>query len=99
MREKKFAENISFEHVTGDRLYIGKVFNRDTQRATYRVSKGGKGGNLKENTLELDCEETMRRLVVDEGYAVRASTKDGKRNGLYKIGAKAIKRMVYDNRY
>lgn len=89
-----FSELFYLEHESGDRLYPVRMRNRDTGRVSFRVSVGGSGGNTKEAGHEIDDEREVKRLVIEQGYAVRAATKNNARKGLYKIGMKSIRRAV-----
>jgi hypothetical protein len=88
-----FSSAFYLLHESGDRLYPVKMKNQDTGRIAYRVSRGGTGGNTKEASLEVD-EAEMVRYVTRLGYAVRASTRDRKRFGQYKVGERSIKQLV-----
>ena len=89
-----FSELFYLEHVSGDKLFPIKLRNRDTGKVSFRVSPGGSGGNTKEVSSEVDCEFEVRRLVFEQGYAVRAATRDKSRSGLYKLGIRSINRGV-----
>lgn len=84
-------------HQSGDKLYPVKMKNRDTGKVSFRVSKGGTGGNTKESGMEVEDEYQMKKYVLEQGYAVRASTKNKSRNGLFKTGQRSIIRAVEEN--
>ncbi|RUO20782.1 hypothetical protein CWE06_05625 [Aliidiomarina haloalkalitolerans] len=94
MSDSIFSDLFYLDHVSGDKLFPVKIRNRDTGKVSFRVSRGGTGGNTKEAGYEVDCEFEVKRLVFDHGYAVRASTRDKSRNGLYKLGMRSIKGAV-----
>ena len=84
-------------HQSGDKLYPVKIKNRDTGKVSFRVSKGGAGGNTKESGIEIEDEYKMKKYVLEQGYAVRAATTSKSRNGLFKIGQRSIVRAVEEN--
>jgi len=84
-------------HQSGDKLYPVKMKNRDTGKVAFRVSRGGTGGNTKESGMEIEDEYLMKKYVFEQGYAVRASTMNKSRNGLFKIGQRSIVRAVEEN--
>lgn len=92
--DNTFTNLFYFEHVSGGQLYPVKVKNRDTGKVAYRLSAGGVGGNKKEVSIEIDSEQQMKKMVLEEGFAIRAASKDRKRNGLYKLGMRSINRAV-----
>ena len=94
MSSSVFSELFYLEHESGDKVYPARMKNKDTGKISFRVSPGGTGGNTKEAGMEVDDENEMKRLVISDGYAVRAATKDKKRQGLYKIGTRSIIRVV-----
>lgn len=94
MNDSIFSDLFYLEHVSGDKLFPVKIRNRDTGKVSFRVSRGGTSGNTKEAGSEVDCEFEVKRLVLDQGYAVRASTRNKSRNGLYKLGMRSIKGAV-----
>ncbi|OZB41964.1 MAG: hypothetical protein B7X50_05770 [Alishewanella sp. 34-51-39] len=94
MIDSIFSELFYLEHVSGDKLFPVKLRNSDTGKVSFRVSPGGSGGNTKEASSEVDCEFEVKRLVFEQGYAVRAATRDKSRSGLYKLGIRSIKRGV-----
>lgn len=94
MSDSIFSDLFYLEHISGDKLYPVKVRNRETGKVSFRVSPGGTGGNTREAGSEVDCEFEVKRLVLDQGYAVRASTRNKSRNGLYKLGMRSIKEAV-----
>ena len=90
MEQKRFSTLFYLLHENGDKLFPVIMNNRDTGKICFRVSPGGTGDNKKEMGLEIECEQEMKNFVLQKGYAVRASTKDGTRKGLYKINQRAL---------
>jgi len=94
MIEEIFSNLFYLVHRNGDKLYPVRMKNRDTGKTSFRVSAGGTGGNKKEMGLEIECEQEMKKYVLQKGYAVRASTRDSSRKGLYKIGQRCIVSVI-----
>jgi len=94
MTQERFSNLFYLVHKNGDKLYPVRMKNRDTTKICFRVSPSGTGGNKKEMGLEIECEHEMKNFVLQKGYAVRASTKDGSRKGLYKIEQRCIVSVV-----
>ena len=90
----RFSSLFYLLHESGDQLFPVRMKNRETGELSFRVSPGGKGGNTKNAGIEVDDEVEMKRYVIERGYAVRASTLDRSRNGLFKVGQKSISRAV-----
>lgn len=78
-------------HSSGDKLYPIKMKNRDTGAVAFRVSLKG---NTKTASIEVASDDEMKRYVLEHGYAVRASTLDKKRHGLFKVGQRSIESVV-----
>lgn len=89
-----FSDLFYMVHSSGDKLFPVRVKNRSSGIAAFRVSPGGMGGNTKEAGMEVSNENEMKRLVLEEGFAVRASTVDRSRTGLYKMGQRSITGIV-----
>lgn len=92
--DNRFGSLFYIEHNDGDKLYPIKMENRDSGKIAFRVSKGGTGGNTKKIGLEIDDEIEVRRLVHEQGYAVRAKCRSSGREGLYKVNQRSIRRIV-----
>lgn len=90
MIQKMFCFEFHFLHKSGDLLYPVMVRNRDTNRLAFRVAKEG---NTVDDGLEVN-EAEMKRLVLQQDYAVRMSTLDGKRRGLYRASGRSITAVV-----
>lgn len=77
-----------------------RMKNRQTGLIAFRVSKGGTGGNTKENGLEVWDENEMVRYVLELGFSVRASTLDKKISGLYRPEGRTVAqvRVAYAER-
>lgn len=93
----RFGNLFYLVHESGDKLYPVRIKNRDTGKIAFRVSKGGAGGNRKDAGIEVEDEYQMKKYVLEQGYAVRASTVDKSRYGLFKIGQRSILRAVEEN--
>lgn len=82
---------LKLKHSNGDILYPARMVNRDTGRVAFRLSKGG---NTKSDSIEIEEEDEMIKLVTKRGYRVRARTEkpasQGGRTGLYAIDERAI---------
>jgi hypothetical protein len=94
MDQERFSTLFYLLHKNGDKLFPVRMKNRDTGKICFRVSPGGTGGNKKEMGLEIECEQEMKNFVLQKGYTVRASTKDGTRKGLYKAEQRCIVSVV-----
>lgn len=93
--ENRFGSLFYLEHNDGDKLYPIRMRNRDTGKVAFRVSKGGTSGNTKDVGLEIDDEAEVRRLVHEQGYAVRAKSRKSGKEGLYKVGQRSIRQIVF----
>lgn len=87
--DDRFGRLFYLVHDSGDHLYPVRMKNRDSGVSAFRLSKGGTGGNTKANGREENNEAKVLDLVKS-GWAVRASTKNGSRSGLYKLSQRSI---------
>ena len=92
MDKSKFMQTLCLEHTTGDLLYPCKIKNRQTGQSSFRLSKGG---NTLSDSIDVNDEEEVKHLVLEMGYAVRASTLNGSRAGLYKLNARSIRGLKH----
>lgn len=90
--QERLSAAFSFELNNGIEVFPVKVKRRDTGNISFRVSRGGTGGNTIASGEEVD-ESTMVRKVLSDGYAVRCSSKDGATKGLYKYGHRAVREI------
>lgn len=91
MAVERFGKQFCLVHESGELLYPVRIRNRDTGRVSFRISQGGLKGNTKEVGIEEDDEAKVFSRVVNEGWAVRASSMNKKTTGLYKLGQRSIK--------
>ena len=94
MEQEHFSNLFYLLHESGDKLYPQRMKDRKTGDFAFRVSPGGRGSNTKEVEIEVGDEQKMKWYVFERGYAVRASTKNGNRKGLYKIEGHSIVQAV-----
>ena len=89
---ESFSFVFSFILCDGAEVFPVQIKRRDNGRVSFRISRGGAAGNTLESGEEVD-EVTMVRKVLDEGYAVRCSSKDGSIKGLYKQGRRSVREV------
>jgi hypothetical protein len=94
MLSARISRKFSFVLLSGVEIFPIQVKNRKTGVVAFRVSPGGMSGNTVAASEEVD-EHTMARRVLDEGYAVRCSSEDGRVKGLYKHGHRAVREIRY----
>lgn len=92
-----FSRRFSFVLKTGEELFPVRMKNRQTGQVSFRVSKGGTGGNTKESGIEVEDENEMVRYVLELGYGVRAATLDNKKYGLYKPDGRSVAQVRVTN--
>lgn len=90
--QERFSDVFSFILNNGTEVFPLQMKRRDSGNIAYRVSRGGTGGNTLESGEEVD-EPTMIRKVLDQGYAVRCSSRDGSTKGLYKQGHRSVREV------
>lgn len=90
--QNRFSRAFSFVLKTGEEVFPIQMKRRDTGKIAFRISRGGTGGNTLESGKEVD-EVTMIRKVLDDGYAVRCSSLDGKTKDLYKHGRRSVREV------
>lgn len=90
MSDEVFGHLFCLEHKSGALLYPVRIKNRETQRRLFRISPGGPGGNTKAIGLEVEDESQVLQKVVNDGFAVRAASRDRKIHGLYKLNQRSI---------
>lgn len=90
--QDRFSRAFCFILKTGNEIYPLKMKRRETGNIAFRISVGGTGGNTKKTGEEVD-EATMIHKVLNEGYAVRCSSLDGKVCGLYKHGHRSVREV------
>lgn len=88
----RISKKLVLIHKNGSRLYPVKMKNRDTGHIAFRLSKGG---NTKEDSIEIQDELEMINKVIKENYMVRARTikpvTKGGANGLYRLMEQSIR--------
>jgi hypothetical protein len=93
LNEQRNCMKLKMFHESGDVLYPVKVKNIDTGLVAFRVSLGG---NKKEDSIEVEDEQSMLDYVVKKRYAVRATSLEAitgsskKRSGLYRLDQQSI---------
>lgn len=90
--QERISRKFSFILNNGTEVFPVQMKRRDTGLISFRISPGGTGGNTLEACEEVD-EETMVRRVLEEGYAVRCRSLDGKTNGLYKHSQRSVREI------
>lgn len=88
---ERFGNSFGLIHNEGDILYPVRVRNRDSGAFAFRISPGGAGGNTKGIQVEEPDESVVLERVLRGGWAVRVSTLDRRRAGLYKVGQRSIR--------
>lgn len=94
--EQRVCLRVCFVLKDGAVLHPIRMKNRATGRISFRLSKGGTGGNTLENTIEIDDELEMIDHVCKHGLAVRAASLDGATHGLYRRGGRAVAEVRLD---
>lgn len=90
---QKICLRLKLHHESGDILYPVKVKNKDTGLVAFRVSRGG---NTKQDSLEMEDEQSMLDYVLKQDYQVRATSiapltgSSKKRSGLYRLSQHSI---------
>lgn len=85
-----FSRAFSFILDTGVEVFPVKVRHRDSGELAFRISVGGKRGNIvgeKETPVD---EATMTTRVLNDGYSVRCASVDGKVRGLYSPTGRSV---------
>ena len=90
MSSDTFGMMFVLHHVSGDELFAVRMRNRRTGRLAFRLSRGGEGGNRMDACVEEDDESVVYERVFRDGWAIRASTKNCSRQGLYKLAMRTI---------
>jgi len=92
-KSKNICLRLKLHHESGDILHPVKVKNKDTGVVAFRVSKGG---NTKQDSLEIEDEQSMLDYVLKQDYQVRATSLNSvtgsskKRSGLYRLSQRSI---------
>ena len=87
---ERFSYAFCFVLNNGTVLYPVRMKNRTTGKSAFRVSRGGTGGNKKENGMEVESEAEMVNYALNLGYSVRAMSLDRKTFGLYKRDGRSV---------
>lgn len=90
--QDRLSTAFSFVLDDGTEVFPVKMKRQDNGKITFRVSRGGAGGNTIESTEEVD-EPTMVHKALNLGYAVRCSSKDGATRGQYKHSHRAVREI------
>lgn len=88
--KSRHSNNFCLIHKSGDLLYPVRIRDRETGVVAFRLSRGGANGNTKALSLEENDEDLLLSRVVEDGWAIRASTLSGRRQGLYKLGRRNV---------
>ncbi len=89
--ESDFYTGLCLIHKSGDKLYPVRIKDRMTGKKSFRVSRGG---NTKEDAIEVEDPRQLRKYILGLGYAVRASSISKKRSGLYKHNNQSIIKVI-----
>lgn len=92
----RLCTRVRFTLHDGSELFPVRMKNRDTGRVAFRLSKGGTGGNTKEQTLEEEDENQMIEMVCYQGMAVRLQSANGSRQGLYRKDGRSVRSVALD---
>lgn len=87
MDQDRFCRKFSFVLTNGTEVFPVMMKRRETGRVAFRISVGG---NTKAAGEEVG-ESEMIKKVLEQSYAVRCSSLDGKTYGLYKSGERSVK--------
>jgi hypothetical protein len=93
LNQQRNCMKLKMFHQSGDVLYPVKMKNKDTGLLAFRVSAAG---NKKEDSIEVEDEQSMLDYVVKKRYAVRATSltaitgSSKKRSGLYRLDQQSI---------
>jgi hypothetical protein len=85
-----YAVNFCLIDQQGMALFAVRMSKRGETDRMFRLSEGGAGGNLLENSIDIATAEEAKRRVLEEGMAIRAASADGSRKGLYKLSGRSI---------
>jgi len=92
----RFSTRVRFILYDGTVLSPVRVKNRQTGKVAFLLSEGGAGGNTRENAIEVVDEDEMAKMVCFQGLAVRASSLNRERNGLYRKGKRSVRIVELD---
>lgn len=92
----RLCQRVRFILHDGCELFPIRMKNRETGLIAFRVSEGGTGGNTIEQTIEVTDENKMIDMVCKQEMSVRLSSADGKRQGQYRKGRRAVRTVELD---
>lgn len=90
LSEQKFARNFCLIDKQGTLLFPVRMSKRGSSEKYLRLSAGGGGGNLVENSIEEADATIAMRMVVEQGMAIRVSAIESNKSGLYKLNSRSI---------
>ncbi|TIC78480.1 hypothetical protein [Crenobacter intestini] len=85
-----YALNFCLIDQQGTALFAVRMSKRGEKNKLFRLSEGGAGGNLLENTIYVATQEEAKQKVLEEDLAIRATSADKSRTGLYKLSGRSI---------
>lgn len=78
--DARFARIFAFVLDNGDVVYPMRIRDRDTGITAFKISNRG---NTNLDAKLVEDEGVLADLVLNRGFRVRCSTRDGSRDGLY----------------
>ncbi len=87
---ERYSRHFCFVLQSGAVLYPVRMRNRDTGRFAFRLSKGG---NTKDLGIEVENEDRMTELALEQEYAIRMRSLDGRTTGLYRPNGRSVREV------
>lgn len=93
---ERFCGRLKFVLHDGAVMFPVRMKNRDSGRVAFRLTTGTGSGNTKDASDEVEGEDQMIDLVCRHNRAIRLSTADGTRQGIYRRTGRSVRFVELD---
>lgn len=96
VNNERICSRLLFVLHDGTQLFPIRMKDQKTRNVAFRLAKDVAGGNTKDKSEEEDDEATMIDLVCNQNRAIRLSSADGSRQGLYRKTGRSVRYVELD---
>lgn len=94
--QERFCSRLKFVLHDGTAVFPVRMKNRDSGKVAFRLTAGNASGNTKDASEEVENEDQMIDLVCKHNRAIRLSTADGTRQGIYRRTGRSVRFVELD---
>lgn len=94
---ERFCARLKFVLHDGAVMFPVRMKNRASGKVAFRLTTGTSSGNTKDASEEVEGEDQMIDLVCQHNRAIRLSTADGTRQGIYRRTGRSVRFVELDS--